>query len=96
MHQSVKTKRTFFTEEKIANLRKNIQQFSWAKEQAAQIISKADYFLAIGIDTMIPWFMPQEIPRAYYVNQKYGCPNCGREMVRYRTNHWHMDFKNHP
>ena len=78
MYRSVKTKRTLFTEEKIANLHKNIEKFDWAKEKAEKIIAAADNYLRRGVDALNTWYLPQEIGRSYYVNQAIGCPNCGK------------------
>ena len=42
MYHSAKTCRTRFTDEKLQNLRKNVETLSWAQEKAAQILERAD------------------------------------------------------
>ena len=96
MIPSVKNKRSYITEEKIENLRKNVSQFTWAKEKADEIVRKADALLSFGVDRFVAYYMPQEIPRGYYVNQKHGCPNCGTAMIPHLSNHWLFDFEKHP
>ena len=96
MERTVKTKRTLFTEEKIANLRKNIETLDWAKEKAEKIVAAADIYLSRGVDELITHFLPQEIGRSYYVNQIIGCPNCGKELLRHKNGHWDMDWEAHP
>ena len=96
MYRSVKTKRTLFTEEKIANLNKNIEKFDWAKERADKIVAKADAFLEMGIERFVVMFPPQELARSFDVNQEHGCPNCGLEMMHYTNWGWLYDHINHP
>ena len=95
MYQSVKRARTVYTDEKIENLRKNIAQFDWAKEKAEKIIADAEQYMAYGVERIGTMFPPQEIPRSHFVNVN-GCPNCGKEMLRYHGAGWNMDFVNHP
>ena len=97
MHQSVKIGRTLYTEEKIANLRKNIAEFDWAKEKAEQILADAGRLLDYGIERLLTFFPPQEVPRSSYgVNQDYGCPHCGKEMLQHGVYSWEIDFINYP
>jgi len=96
MYHSMKTKRTFITDEKIRNLHKNLSSFSWAKEKKEDIISNAEYYLSYGIDRILVMLAPQEIPRSYYGNQKYGCPNCGKETLKLKNGCWNTDYIKHP
>ena len=96
MHQSVKTKRTLFTEEKVANIRKNIASFDWAKENADKIIALADHYLAFGIDRMTVNIPSAILPRSFDVNQEHGCPHCGMEMMHYGNYGWIIDAEKHP
>ena len=97
MHQSVKIGRTLYTEEKIANLRKNIAQFDWAKEKAEKIIANADFYLNYGVERLLTFFTPQEIPRSgWALNHHMGCPHCGEEMLRYSMGGWKIDYVRHP
>jgi len=96
MHQSVKTKRTFFTEEKHAAFRKNINSVEWAKKRAQQVLEDAAFYYDHGVEKLLTYLAPQEIARSYTVNQTYGCPNCGHGMKRYSDYGWKIDFIEHP
>jgi len=96
MYQSVKTKRTLYTDKKIQNMHKNIQLFSWAKEKAEKVIARADRYLAHGIDRLTSMLPAQNIGRSFDVSQEHGCPHCGMEMMRYGNVGWKYDFIEHP
>ena len=89
-------KRTFFTEEKLGNLKNNISRFAWAKERADKIISAADTYLSFGIENLLQTVTPQELFRSFAVNQDHGCPNCGKESLTKGRWSWEIDYKNAP
>ena len=96
MIRSVKTARTHITDEKLANLNKNIAQFDWAKEKADEILRDADAYLAYGIEKILINMTPQELARSFDVSQEHGCPHCGMEMMRYGNYGWLIDWEKHP
>ena len=50
---STKTKRTFYTDEKLENMRKNIERYEWAKKKKEQVVAAAEKYLAFGIDKLL-------------------------------------------
>ena len=96
MYLSSKTCRTRFTDEKLQNLRRNIQRFAWAKEQADTIVKRADYYLSLNTDHLATLVTSHELPRSTHVNADYGCPICGREMLQHGSTSWVIDHVNRP
>ena len=90
------SERTFFTEDKLGNVKRNIENFKWAREKSERIISAADNYLSIGTRQLVASITPQEILRSFDVNQEHGCPNCGPETMRHGRWSWIMDYKNAP
>ena len=95
MYQSAKTCRTRFTDEKIRNLRKNIETLPWARKKASDIMEKADYYLSLGVDRLATLVTSRELPRSTHVNADIGCPICGKEMLHSGAE-WEMDHIHHP
>lgn len=96
MYQSSKTCRTRFTDEKLQNLHRNIQQFSWAKERADAIVKQADHYLSLDPDYLATFVTSHELPRSTHVNADHGCPICGREMLKHGSTSWIFDHEKHP
>lgn len=95
MYKSSKTRRTLFTEEKIRNLHKNIREFSWAAEKAADILKSAQVYLDYGTDRLAAFVTSPVLKRSASVNQS-GCPFCGAQMMRYGDYGWIIDYHAHP
>lgn len=89
-------KRTFFTEEKLGNIKRNIENFDWARNQKEDIIKEAEMYLSLGTENLMLTIPPQEIFRSFAVNQKHGCPNCGTEMLTHGRWGWEIDYINNP
>ncbi|HEY8401940.1 MAG TPA: Ig-like domain-containing protein, partial [Cytophagaceae bacterium] len=74
-----KTKPTYYTEEKIAAARENIEKYDWARairdaavELAEVYVDKAEFLWNI--------VSSQSIPRSMTVNPQYICPNCKTDL----------------
>ncbi len=89
-------KRTFFTDEKLDNLKRNAEKLEWAKKKREEIILDAEKYLSLGIENLVLTITPQELYRSFSVNQKYGCPNCGEEVLRHGRWGWEIDYINNP
>jgi hypothetical protein len=83
-----KTKRTFFTEEKITNAIKNIEQHSWAKQIRDHVVAEAEKYLSYGCDFLWNSVTTQNVPRSYGVNQTLGCPVCKKDIEQYGNYPW--------
>ena len=96
---SAKSRRSYYTEEKIAAARKNVKLFDWAAVTANGEIEKADRYLAqYSLDDL--WYLvtPQSIPRSYASDpeQKLGSPITGHELYeKYGNYPWKTD-PDHP
>lgn len=74
----------FYTKEKIANCRNNIEKYDWAKAQCEKTVKAADAYLEkYSLDAL--WMLPssQSMYRSYGVNQKHGCLVCGHSIDRF-------------
>lgn len=91
-----KTKRTYYTDEKIAVCRENIEKYDWAKEIKDSAVQLADMYVD---KAEILWNMvtPQNIPRSITVNPQYTCPNCKTDLrAKYGNYPWVIDPINDP
>lgn len=77
---SFKTRRSFYTDEKIANARENIRKYSWAESKKKSAANKADEY--VGKEELL-WNLvtTQELPRPATVAMKNDpktdyCPYC--------------------
>lgn len=77
---SVKTKRTYYTHEKLSNLEKNILRIPEAALGKEQAVKQADTYLAYGVEKLLGYVTGQSLPRSYSVNEMKGCPVCGKKI----------------
>jgi len=61
---SIKSGRSYYTEDKITNARNNIVQYDWAQAESATAIAAADKILELGIDRYYDLITTQELPRS--------------------------------
>ena len=95
-HDSVKVSRTFYTEDKIRNAKKNIEKYEWAQKEKESVIEMAESYLAYGIDKLLVYVTQQNLPRSYGVNQMKGCPVCGKGIDQYGNYPYLADPLNKP
>jgi hypothetical protein len=82
-HDTVKTSRTFYTDEKIRNAKKNIERFDRARKEKERVVQLAEEYLAYGINNLLTYVTQQNLPRSYSVNEMKGCPVCGKDIDRF-------------
>jgi len=85
---NIKTGRTFFTEEKIAAARKNIEKYDWAKHIRNTAVEAAERYLSYGSDFLWDSVTSQKLSRSLGVNQIKGCPVCGNRIDKYGNYPW--------
>lgn len=95
-YPNVKTKRTFYTEKKLENCRKNIEKYDWAKKMVQEELTHAQVYLDYGIENIFTNMTSQFVPRSYMVNQERGCPICGLEIEQYGRFPWLADTIHKP
>jgi uncharacterized protein YjdB len=80
---SDKTRSTYFTPEKVANARANVQQYGWAKGIRDAAVTAANPFVSLGFENLWNLVPPQTLPRSYGVNQVMGSPVTGHDIDRF-------------
>ena len=100
---SGKTRRSFYTEEKLKNLKNNIARYDWAQDARDSYVEKADKLLAHGVDTLYDMLTTQELPRAsniayrFFDNGAHQCLYCEEELyAKYGDRPWRTNVFTHP
>ncbi|CAN7158724.1 carbohydrate binding domain-containing protein [Paenibacillus sp. LjRoot153] len=91
-----KTRTTLYSPAKIAAARYNAQQLQWAKSLKDAAVSKADTYLAKGLDFLWEAIPGQTLPRSYAVNQAVGSPVTGKAVEQYGNYPYRADPLNEP
>jgi hypothetical protein len=82
----------FYTEEKIANARKNIKQYNWAHKEKESAVEAAESYLKRGIEFLWHSVTGQRLPRSFTVNYYLGSPMTGKAFLkRYGMYGWKAD-----
>ncbi len=84
---STKTGRTYYTAERMAAMRENVERYQWARNDRANIIQRADRWLEYSDDELRMMVPPPELPRSPYVRET-GCPEHGLDIRRFGTYAW--------
>ena len=108
--RSPKTEPTFYTEERIAVGRENLERYGWAQDRLKLIMDGQPYSYLVGrqyisateyaaqSDDFI-WELqpPTSIPRIFPHEAYAECPVCGLEVRKLQAWHpWRLDPINHP
>lgn len=102
-----KTGRTYYTEERMAAMQNNIEQYKWAKDiktasvrSANSYLNKVDDLAEYAYENLLP---SQEIPRGILVGLRwdpkgYHCKYCDADLrtLRSRDKMYDIDTFNHP
>ncbi|MFC4075869.1 hypothetical protein [Salinithrix halophila] len=92
-----KTRTTWYTANKVANARRNIEKYDWARETRDNAVQEADKYLAWGAERLWKTVTPQSLPRSFAVNLQKGSPITGEEFnKKYGYRGWLADPKNEP
>ena len=78
----------YYTAEKVANVRANVEEFDWAAAQRDAAVKRAERWLPLSEDDLWGLVPCQTLPRAIDVtmtkmpggNLRLGCLNCGDEI----------------
>lgn len=92
----MKTSSTFYTPERVANARRNIERYEWASEKRDRAVEAAARFACQSDDWLWSLITPQSIPRAIHTSMQLGCPNCGKEVYKFGNYPWKVDVINRP
>lgn len=92
-----KTRSTYYTEEKMANARENIETYDWAKQMRDSAVREAEKYLDHGVENLWEMVTPQSLPRSFAVNLELGSPITGKEFFEeYGVYGWEADPLNDP
>lgn len=96
--QPVKQASTYYTPERIAAARRNIENFSWARQIRDRAVSYADRIVDQGDEWLWSLVTSQGLPRSINVNYELGSPVTGRDVYQlgfypFRIDQWNMPWK---
>ncbi|MBO9608538.1 MAG: heparinase II/III family protein [Paenibacillaceae bacterium] len=81
----MKTRSTYYTADKVAAVRRNVERYEWAAEMKRQAVAKADVYVRRGLDFLWGLVPPPSLPRSIAVNQQAGSPVTGKAIDKYGT-----------
>ena len=93
---SAKTGSTLYPPERVANARRNIERYEWAREIRDAAVKAAKTYADQSDDFLWDLVTPQSIPRGTQVNKVKGCPKCGRAIDKFGTSPWKVDVIKRP
>ncbi|MBE6965852.1 MAG: hypothetical protein E7441_07450 [Ruminococcaceae bacterium] len=95
---SGKTRRSYYTEEKIKNLKNNITRYEWARDERDAYVEEADKLLEHGVDKLYSMITTQELPRANQIAYRFNdsgphnCLHCDKYVyTEYGGYPWDID-----
>jgi len=96
----------YYSAERVANLRANIERFDWARAQRDAVVSRAERWVAMSDEELLRLIPCQTLPRAIDVtmtkqasgNLRLGCLVCGEELFKhgnypYKPDHFTLPWK---
>ncbi|MBQ2743152.1 MAG: heparinase II/III family protein, partial [Oscillospiraceae bacterium] len=78
---SVKNRRSYYTDDKVKNLRANIEKYDWAEDERDAYVEAADKILERGVDAYYNLITTNELPRA--MNMSYRYNDTGKDLCVY-------------
>ena len=91
MTDQAKTGSTLYPTTRVANARRNIERYEWARAIRDEAVAGAEKFAALSGDFLWELVTPQSIPRGTQVNMKHGCPKCGLAIEKFGGQAWKVD-----
>jgi len=82
--------------DQVANARRNIERYAWARAMRDKVVAEADKFASQPDDFLWELVTPQSIPRGIEVNMTRGCPGCGVEVKKFGNYPWKVDVFKRP
>ena len=100
--RSGKTHRTYYTDERVAAARENVEKYDWAKSMKKSAVTRADEYVALGYDYLWKMIPGDSIPRTWQVGlsgdpEIYLCRYCGVDVQEeYGVYPWITDALSNP
>ncbi len=83
--------RNYYTDAKVAVMRRNLTQHEWAGKKRDEIFRAADHWARYDDATLRTLVIPPGVPRGYQVHN-FGCPVHGIEVHKTGLYKWIIDF----
>jgi oligo-alginate lyase len=83
--------RNYYTEERLAVMRSNVEKYDWAKSQRDAILRVADKWAAYSDERLRTLVPPPQVPRSYLINMNE-CPVHGLAARKDGLYKWKIDF----
>jgi hypothetical protein len=96
-----------FTARRIANLRRNVDSYKWARRERDAAVNAAAYWAGVDDETLWHMIPGQKLPRCIDVTMLnavsgkpavhiHQCPECGDRIVKHGNYPYNPDFVNRP
>ena len=87
------SERTYYTDARLAILKRNLEQYGWAQKKRDKIFAAADRWAKYDDEKLRSIVIPPRVPRGYQVNN-FGCPVHGVKVHEQGLYKWIIDFDN--
>ncbi len=87
MAMGAKAERTLFAAGQVANLRANLAQSAWARQQRDQTLKAVEKEAVTSCAELVRYVPDPRIPRSAYVHETE-CPNCGLALRKFGLYSW--------
>jgi len=84
-------KRAFYTDARIAVMRRNVERYAWAREMRDGVLKQAGRWAAYDDERLRTLVIPPEVPRGYDLHN-FGCPVHGVKANEKGFYQWGIDF----
>lgn len=91
----------FYTPERVANLRANVDRYDWAAAQRDAAVKRAEGWVAYSDDELWSMVPGQKLPRTIDPQMQWGkriggCPLCGGDVYRHSKYPWRVNIPQQP
>ncbi|HOX38952.1 MAG TPA: heparinase II/III family protein [Candidatus Brocadiia bacterium] len=93
---TAKTEPTLVTRQEIANARRNVARYDWAKEILERQKKACADWVKQDDETLWRLVPDQRIARGIHLNSDVGCPKCGRGCYKFGNYPWKWDSWERP
>ncbi len=83
--------RAFYTDARLAVMRRNLERYAWARQMRDEILEKAERWAAYDDERLHTLVIPPEVPRGYDLHN-FGCPIHGVKVNEKGFYQWGIDF----
>lgn len=93
----IKQSNLYYTVEKRKNALRNVERYSWAREQRDAACAAADGYLKLGLEAIWELVTTQPLPRSIHVHRELGSPVSGTALFKQFGHYgWQADALKRP